>query len=212
MPGRPNKPPDIEAPAPPPPSATESPKQKVLRRLVPSRIALTLPIWKGAPSAELLDPLTEAEKLYDAGDLPNAESALDRLAIRFHEPRWPTLPEPFRDLRVAIPFPQPPQWDPDHGAEAAIKEAHRTERYAKLQLALARAALTTVAQRGTPTGDLDPALHRAEGALAAGDRGPAFWEPIDEIWLGLKARVPMPSAPARKPAPTAHAESASPGA
>jgi hypothetical protein len=206
MPGRPNKPPEIEAPPAPPPSATESPKQKALRRLVPSRIALTLPIWKGAPSRDLLDPLTEAERLFDAGDLAGAESALDRLAIRFHEPRWPTLPAPFKDLRVAIPFPQPPQWDPDHAAAPAEREAHRLEKYASLQLALARGALGAVQAKGTDVADLRPALARAETALAADDRGPAFWEPIDELWLGLRARVPAPTSPVRAPAPAAHAE------
>jgi hypothetical protein len=210
MPGAPNKPPESAPAPPPPPTATETPKQKVLRRLVPSRIALTLPIWKGAPSTDLLDPLVEAEKLYTSGDLGGAESALDRLAIRFHEPRWPSLPEPFRSLRVSIPFPQPPQWDPDHGATPAEKEGRRMKKYSESQLALAKGCLALVAAKDpNSVGELTSVLGRAERAFAAGDLGPLFWEPIDEIWLGLKDLVPVPTGPTRKPAvlaPRAEAE------
>jgi hypothetical protein len=206
MPGAPNKPPE-QAPAPAPAvTPTETPKQKVLRRLAPSRVALTLPSWKGAPSPELLDPLHEAESLYAAGDFTNAESALDRLAIRFHEPRWTTMPEPFRQLRVSIPFPQPPQWDPTHGAAPAEKEAARMKRYAETQLALAKGTLTLLEGRGLVVGELRSALGRAEKAAAAADLGPMFWEPIDEVWLGVRELVAMPTGPARRPATPPPAE------
>ncbi|MCL5983285.1 MAG: hypothetical protein M1606_01300, partial [Candidatus Thermoplasmatota archaeon] len=103
MPGAPNRPPEMAAPSPPP--TVDAPERRVLRRLAPSRIALSLDVWRGAPSRELTEPLEKAEAAYGAREWREAESQLDRLAIRFHEPRWPTLPPPFRELRVPIPPP-----------------------------------------------------------------------------------------------------------
>ncbi|MGA8536079.1 MAG: hypothetical protein WB789_01645, partial [Thermoplasmata archaeon] len=93
----------------------ETPERRALRRLAPSRVALRLDQWKGAPSPDLLTPFEKAEAAYTAGDYTAALQALDQLSIRFAEPRWPTLPEPFRRLRVPIPAPMPPHWDPEHG-------------------------------------------------------------------------------------------------
>jgi len=203
MPGAPNKPPET-APAPAP---AETPQQRALRRLAPSRVALRLPLWRGAPNPDVLQPYLDAERLYEAGDAEGANGALDRLAIRFAEPRWPSLPEPFRQLRVAIPAPQPPHWDPDHGLPPSEKEARRLRRYAETQLALAGGALEAEAARGTDVAPLAPLLERAKSALAAGELGPPLWEPIDGIWSGLRVRVPIP-APAGAPRPPAPAEDA----
>jgi len=138
MPGRPNKPPDIE---PPPPSLApipEPPDKKALRRLVPTHVALLLETWKGAPSPDLTGPFGKAETAFASGDFAAALSSLDLLSVRFAEPRWPTLPEPFRLLRVPIPTPVPPHWDPDHALAAAEKDAKKARKSAEDQLALAR--------------------------------------------------------------------------
>jgi hypothetical protein len=204
MPGAPNKPPETAAPPPPPPS--ESPAERATRRLAPGRVALRLPIWKGAPSRELTQPLEEAEAKLSAGDLEGANSALDRLATRFAEPRWPSLPEPFRALRVSVPVPQPPSWDPEHALSAAEKEGRRFRRYAESQLGLARASVAAEAARGTPVDDLSPSVTEAEAALARGEVGPSFWGPIDRIWGALRERVPMPAAGPPKAAAPGPAE------
>jgi hypothetical protein len=203
MPGAPNKPPTSDAPASPAPA--ETPEQHALRRLAPSRIALRLPIWKGAPSPELLQPFLEAEAHFTAGDVSGADGFLDRLAIRFAEPRWPSLPEPFRALRVPVPRPQPPSWDPDFALAPADKEIRRLQRYAETQLALLRGALEVERAHGTSLEDLAPLLTEAEGALAAGDLAGRFWEPVDRAWRSLRERVPLPQAPAARSAAPAPA-------
>jgi hypothetical protein len=212
MPGAPNKPPESPPAPPPAPTSLESPAQHVLRRLAPSRIALRLPIWKGNPSPELAQPFTEAERLYAAGDAAGADGCLDRLAIRFAEPRWPSLPEPFRQLRVPIPAPQPPHWDPEHGLATAEKEARRLKRYAELQLALARASLEFESQQGTPVDDLRAHLKEAEAHAARQELDRSFWGPMDELWEALRARVPMPRTPPRSPPPPPAPEAEGAGA
>ncbi len=204
MPGAPNRPPDPNAPPPPAPGPKETPQERTLRRLAPSRVALRLPLWKGAPSVELLQPLSEAESKFSAGDFAGAESSLDRLAVRFAEPRWPSLPVPFRSLRVPIPTPQPPQWDPDHALPPEEKEARKWRRYGETQLALARGSIEAESARGTSVGDLADRLAAAEAAAKGGEFGPAFWQPVDEIWNALRERAPLPaSAPPRPPPPPA---------
>ncbi|HEV2317674.1 MAG TPA: hypothetical protein VGV89_08900 [Thermoplasmata archaeon] len=208
MPGAPNKPPET---APPPvpsaPPAAESPEAHTLRRLVPSRLALRLPIWKGAPSVDLLRPLREAEDHYRAKDFTGADSALDRLSIRFAEPRWPSLPEAWRSLRVPIPAPQPPQWDPDFQATPEVREQHRFSRYAQAQLTLLKAAVASEAAIGTSVDDLRPRLAEAESAAGQGETGPTFWEPVDLCWRSLLERVPAPADGVKAaPAPAAGAD------
>ena len=204
MPGAPNKPPETSPPPAPsaPPAALETPEEHALRRLAPSRVALRLPIWKGAPSTDLLNPFHEAEEKFVQGDAKGSSGALDRLAIRFAEPRWPSLPDPFRELRVPIPAPQPPHWNPDHGLEAAEREARRFRRYADTQLALARATLATEA--GAAEGAiaaLRPRLEAAAASLAAHGPGPEFWGPIDELWRTVREKLPLPTSGAPRPPP-----------
>jgi hypothetical protein len=198
MPGAPNRPP--EAGAPPPPPVAVDPQRKALRRIAPSRVALSLEIWKGAPSPELLDPLVEAETAYAAGEWVAAEKALDRLAIRFAEPRWPTMPSPFRDLRVAIPAPQPPHWDPDHAVDAAEKERRRLRRQADLQVALAKASVALLAKRGVPVDEWIARAAAAETALATAGADDAFWSSVDGIWEAVREHTPIPSRAGAKPA------------
>ncbi|MHB8351315.1 MAG: hypothetical protein ACYDFT_01270 [Thermoplasmata archaeon] len=204
MPGAPNKPPESAAP-PTPPHPKEEVADRVLRRLAPSREALRLPSWRGTPSAELTGPLAEAERLFTAGDLAGAEGALDRLSVRFAEPRWPSLPEPFRGLRVSIPAPQPPQWDPDHALPPEAKEERRWQKYASQQLLLARGSLELEASLGTDVADLKPLLEAATAAHGAGELGDPFWSPLDRIWTSLRERVPPPGAPAPPPVPASGA-------
>ena len=208
MPGAPNRPPETAAPAPAP--APVDPALRAVRRLVPSRIALPLDLWKGAPSSELLDPLEKAERLLAAGDAAGALGALDQLSIRFHEPRWPSLPKPFRDLRVAIPFPQPPQWDPENALPPAEKEARRQRRDAELQGDLVEASVAFAQRRGIAVDDLTAGVAAAKTALASPGVPPEFWTAVDAIWAALRERVPAPRAAARAPARPAGAPAPEP--
>ncbi len=210
MPGAPNSPPK---PAPEPPSAApvgDPPEKKVLRRLVPSRVTLLLDLWKGAPSPDLTGPYEKAEATFASGDFSGALSALDQLSVRFAEPRWPILPEPFRSLRVVIVAPMPPHWNPDHTLAAPEKDAKAARATASDQLALARASLAWAAAHGIDTGDLAPLAESAASRLGESADLAAFYEPIDAVWTGLHGRLPAPkSGTARAPpAPAAEAEEA----
>ncbi len=192
MPGAPNRPPEFADSTPPPGPVSESPREKALRRLAPSRIALRLDLWKGAPPPDLLVPFEKAEATFALGDYAGAANALDLLSVRFAEPRWPTLPEPFRRLRVPIPAPMPPSWDPEHAMSPAEREARRARRSADEQVELARASVAWAAAAHLETGDLAVLLDEAAGLLASeGVSGP-FYERIDRIWSALRERVPPP--------------------
>jgi hypothetical protein len=197
MPGAPNRPP--EAAPPPPPPVIVDPRRKVLRRLAPSRVALTLDLWKGAPSPDLLEPLARAEEAYTAAEWPNADKALDQLSVRFAEPRWPTMPTPFRDLRVAIPAPMPPQWNPEHTLEPEEKERRRLRRFADLQIALAKACVELYVKRGVPSDDLATRATEAERVLGTSGADEAFWTEVDAIWDAVRERTPMPTRGGPKP-------------
>jgi hypothetical protein len=196
MPGAPNKPPEkAPEPAPVTPVVAEPPERKVLRRLAPSRVALNLDLWKGAPNPDLLTPFEKAETAYEAGDYPNALIALDQLSVRFTEPRWPSLPEPFKRLRVAIPAPMPPHWDPENALPPAEKEARRARRTADDQLLLARGVLDWSRTHGVETGDLAPRVEEAAAILSSEGVNAAFYERIDTVWEAVRARVPTPKGP-----------------
>jgi hypothetical protein len=202
MPGAPNRPPEATPEAPPPPPVPEPPDRKVLRRLVPSRVALLLDQWKGAPSPDLLTPFEKAESAYAAGDFGAALQALDQLSIRFHEPRWPTLPEPFRRLRVAIPAPQPPSWNPENALTPAEREARRARRYADDQVALARGSLVWAGAHGIAVAEWSPRVEEAAAILAAEGLVNGFYERIDPMWEALHAALPRPTGgTTRAPAP-----------
>lgn len=198
MPGAPNRPPE-GAGAPPAPPITDEPARHALRRLAPCRVTLSLEIWRGAPSPELLTPLEKAEAAYAAGDLREAESQLDALAIRLHEPRWPSVPEPFRSLRVAIPRPQPPAWDPELAMEAAEKARRQRRRAAEQQLALARASVELLKRRALATEDLEPVLAQATELMAAAELSDGFFERVDRLWDAVRARLPMPKVVSARP-------------
>ncbi len=203
MPGAPNRPPEVAASPVPPPAA--EPARAVLRRLAPSRIALHLDPWKGNPSAELLDPLDRAARLYAEGDLAGAAGALDQLSTRLAEPRWPTLPRPFRDLRVTVTVPQPPAWDPENALPAEEKASRRRRRDAELQRDLAHASLAWAKAHGIAVDDLEPARAQADSALASPGVPEEFWPAIDSIWSTLLERVPAPrraGRPAAAPGPS----------
>src|SRR5215472_9228081 len=130
MPGAPNRPPEVEKPAEPPAPPADEAAHKVLRRLAPMRVILHLDLWKGAPSPELVTPLENAETNFGTGDHATASGHLDTLAVRLAEPRWPTLPEPWRGLRASIPAPTPPHWNPDNALAPAEREALKLRREA----------------------------------------------------------------------------------
>ncbi len=172
----------------------------VLRRLVPSRVALQLDQWKGAPSPDLLGPFEKAERAFEAQNYPEAEGGLDQLATRFAEPRWPSLKPPFSALRVTIPAPQPPHWDPEHGLSAAERETRRAQRTASDQLALLEGSIAWAAQHGVPVDDLAPAVERGRAQLTGADGVEAFYREIDPVWAALRDRIPKPRNPADRPA------------
>ena len=202
MPGAPNRPPEAAPATPPPGPAPETPHEKALRRLAPSRIALRLDLWKGAPPSDLLLPLEKAEATFALGDYAGATNALDLLSVRFAEPRWPTLPEPFRQLRVSIPAPMPPSWDPEHAMSPAERAARRARRSADEQVELARASVAWAAAAHLETGDLAVVLDEAAALLASDGASGPFYERIDRIWTALRERVPRPEpAIGARPAP-----------
>jgi len=189
-----------------PPVVPESPQQKSLRRLAPSRVALLLDPWKGAPHPDLMVPFDKAEAAYQAGDYSAALSALDQLSVRFAEPRWPTLPEPFRLLRVSIPAPMPPHWDPSHGLSPAEKEAIRAGRVAHEQLTLAGACVAWAAAHQVATEDLARPIEEARTLLDTEGVTAGFYDRIDAVWSAVLERVPRPKNTAvRAPAPRAAA-------
>jgi hypothetical protein len=205
MPGAPNRPPDTTPAAPAAPPVPETPEQRVLRRLAPSRIALLLDLWKGAPNSDLTAPFDKAEAAFAAGDFPNAISALDALSVRFAEPRWPTIPEPFRFLRVPIPAPMPPSWDPDHALPPPEKDARRARRSADEQLALAEASVAWMGAHAIDTADLTPRLAEAKTILGTEGVVLAFYDRIDPVWTAVRSRVPLPKSSAPRAAPAAPA-------
>jgi hypothetical protein len=209
MPGPPNRPPERAPEAPLAPAVPETPQQRSLRRLAPSRVALLLDPWKGAPSADLMVPFDKAEAAYRAGDFAGALSALDQLSVRFAEPRWPTLPDPFRLLRVSIPAPMPPHWDPQHGLSPAEKEAIRARRVADEQLALASATVAWAAAHQVVTDDLARPIGEAKTLLETEGVSAGFYERIDAVWNAVRERVPMPKgSSARAPPPSSAAAEA----
>ena len=201
MPGPPNRPPEKAPETPPAPVGPESPADRVLRRLAPSRVALLLDVWKGAPSPELLVPFEKAEAAFASGDFENAASALDLLSVRFTEPRWPTLPEPFRRLRVPIPAPTPPNWDPEHGLPGTERDARRSRRAAEDQVALAEASVAWGAGHGVHVADLSAPLEEARTLLSTEGVSPSFYARIDGIWSALRERSPFPRSGAARPPP-----------
>ncbi len=205
MPGAPNRPP--EATPPPPPVVATSPERKVLRRLVPSHVALLLDTWKGPLSPDLVLPLEKAEAAYAASDFPTATTALDVLSVRLAEPRWPTIPEPFRLLRVPIPAPMPPSWDPEHALPAPEKEARRARKEAETQLALAAGCVAWATGHGVAAEDLAPRLDIARTALDADGVPPPFHEAIDALWTALRPRLPRPKVSGTRAAPAVAPES-----
>lgn len=195
MPGAPNKPP---APAEVPvlPTARSDPVERRLpRRLAPFRVALKLDLWKGSPHPDLTTPLLKAEAAFARGDYPTTQTHLDQLAVRFHEPRWPTIPEPFRSLRVDIPAPQPPAWDPDATATPEERGRRRDRREAELQLALAEGSVQWAAGHGIDLGAAAVQIAGARTELLASGATDSFYGAIDALWAEVRARVPLPSAP-----------------
>lgn len=199
MPGAPNRPPDT-SPAPAPVAPTpEPPERKVLRRLVPSHVALLLETWKGPVPPDVLGPFEKAEAAFAAADYSGATNALDQLSIRFAEPRWPTLPEAFRKLRVAIPAPMPPSWDPDHSLPPAERDARRARRIAEDQVALADGCVAWAVAHGVESADLALRLAAAKSALAAEGVPSGFYPEIDALWETLRSRLPRPRSGSRAP-------------
>ncbi len=209
-PGAPNRPPEAAA-APAPPPAPDPPQVRLLRRLVPSHVALLLDLWKGGVPPEVTGPYEKAEAAYHAGDYPTATSALDLLSIRFAEPRWPTLIEPFQKLRVPIIAPVPPHWDPEHALSAPEKEARQGRRLADTQLALAEACVAWASSHGLAADGDAGTVAAAKAALGDGATLAEFYTAVDGLWRALDGRLPPPQrsgTPVAAPAPAAPADDA----
>jgi hypothetical protein len=212
MPGAPNRPPEPTPEPPPPVVVADTPQQKALRRLAPARVALGLDLWKGSPPTDIVVPFEKAEAAYATGDFPGALNALDQLAIRFAEPRWPTMPMPFRELRVPIPAPTPPHWDPEFALSPEERESRRRRRWAETQLALADGVLAWAVAKGIDLGESPQHITAAKELLASGETGPAYFDHLDAVWVLVRERVPVPKAlasrtPATQP-PAAEPEEA----
>lgn len=201
MPGAPNRPPEKAAEPPVPVVVPESPQERALRRLAPSRVALLLDSWKGAPNPDVLGPFEKAELAYASGDYAACATALDLLSVRFAEPRWPTLPEPFRRLRVPIPAPVPPHWDPEHGLPASERERRREKRAADDQLALAEGCVAWATAHGVGVSDLAPKIDEAKTLLTTEGVSPAFYERLDHVWNAVRERFPVPKGSVPRPTP-----------
>jgi hypothetical protein len=203
MPGAPNKPPDIEAPPAPasPPSGDK--RQHAFRRLAPDRLVLRLPIWRGAPNADLVKPLERAAATLAAGEFPDAEKALDQFSVRLAEPRWPTIPEPWVRLRVPIPAPQPPHWDPDFKLAPGDREAKKNREWAQTQLRLAKGTLELAPSLNVDLTDVQSCVAEAQTIFDRDGATPDFWAPLDRLWEAVESRVPLPSPAAARAAPPA---------
>jgi hypothetical protein len=213
MPGAPNRPPEPTPENPPKVAVVDTPQQKALRRVAPARVALLLDLWKGSPPSDIVVPFDKAEAAYGAADYPGALNALDQLAIRFAEPRWPTMPMPFRELRVTIPAPMPPQWDPEFSLSPEERESRRRRRFADSQLALAEGVVAWARAKGIDLGDSADQVAAAKEKLAATGPDEAFFGPLDLVWTRVRESVPrpkaaVPRAPAARPAPASEPEEA----
>lgn len=203
MPGAPNKPPDLEAAPAPVAVPPDDKRRHALRRLAPDRIVLHLPIWRGTPHADLVKPLERAAATVAAGEFPDAEKALDQFSVRLAEPRWPSLPEPWVRLRVAIPAPQPPHWDPDFPLPPAEREAKRDRAWAGTQLLLAQGALELAPALHADLSDVQAGVAEAKAILERDGVSAEFWAPLDRLWEAVQNRVALPSAAAGRVAPPA---------
>lgn len=204
-PGAPNRPPELEEGPAPSTVVASGPRESALRRLAPSRIALLLDLWKGSPPPDLIVPFERAETAFASGNFDASLSALDVLSVRFAEPRWPTLPDPFRRLRVPIPAPMPPSWDPEHELAPEEREARRARRVADDQVALAEASVAWAGAHGVDVADLTSSLEEARRSLTETGLSATFYERIDGIWSAVRERAPAPKGAAigRPPAPAA---------
>lgn len=209
MPGAPNRPLDIVPDAAIVKPTLDERSAKIVRRLTLDRVALKTDTWKGAPPPDLLNPLLKAESCYASGDLANAETALDLLSVRFAEPRWPTMALPFRNLRVKIPAPMPPSWDPENALTPEEREAKRSRRAAEELLGILEGAVTWAAAHAVAADDLATRVVSAKARFASHGADAEFWAGFDSICEALRARIAIPGgAPARAPAPSAAPEEA----
>jgi hypothetical protein len=203
MPGAPNKPPEIDSP---PAGSSPSPGDKLphaLRRLAPDRMVLHLPIWRGTPHADLLKPLERAAATLAAGEFPDAEKALDQFSVRLAEPRWPTIPEPWIRLRVTIPAPQPPHWNPDFNLSPADRDAKKEREWAQTQLLLAKGAIDLAPSLHVDLTDVQSCVVEAQTVFDQGGASAGFWAPLDRFWDAVQSRVALPSPASARSAPPA---------
>ncbi len=203
MPGAPNKPPTIDSPPAAAPPEQGEKRQHALRRLSPDRLVLRLPIWRGPPSLDLVRPLERVAQSITAGEFPDAEKALDQFSVRLAEPRWPTIPEPWVRLRVSIPAPQPPHWNPDNQLSPADRDAKHAREWADTQLRLLRATFELAPSLKVDLADVASCVDEAQSALEQDGPSPAFWAPVDRVWDAVESRVGLPAVAAARPAPPA---------
>ncbi len=203
MPGAPNKPPAIDAPPAPEVPLAGDKRQHALRRLAPARLVLRLPIWRGAPHSDLVKPLERVAATLAAGEFPDAEKALDQFSVRLAEPRWPTIPEPWVRLRVPIPAPQPPHWDPDFKLAPSDRETKKNREWARTQLLLAKGALELAPSLHVDLTDVQSTVAEAQAVFDRDGPRAEFWTPIDRLWEAVESRVALPAPAAARATPPA---------
>jgi hypothetical protein len=160
-------------------------------------------MWRGAPNADLVKPLERVATALAAEEFPDAEKALDQFAVRLAEPRWPTIPEPWVRLRVAIPAPQPPHWDPDFKLSPADREVKKNREWAQTQLLLAKGALELAPTLGVDLTEVQAGIAEAQAVFDRDGPTAEFWTPLDRLWEVVQSRVPLPSPATARPAPPA---------
>jgi hypothetical protein len=152
---------------------------------------------------DLVRPLERVAATLAAGEYPDAEKALDQFSVRLAEPRWPTIPEPWARLRVPIPAPQPPHWDPDFQLAPADREAKKNREWSRTQLLLANGALELAPSLHVDLTDVQSGVAEAQVIFDREGPTPDFWTSLDRLWEAVENRVPLPTPAPSRTAPPA---------
>ena len=110
------------------------------------------------------------------------------------------MPVPFRDLRVTIPAPMPPQWDPEFSLPPEERECVVGVASLIVRLALAEGVLAWALTKAVDLGNVVSHVAQAKELLATTGADEAFFGHLDLVWTVVRERVPRPkSAPPRSP-------------
>ena len=196
MPGAPNRPPKIEATEPTGPTPPRAAWSGAWRPM-PRRAR----IWTSGrgprpPSSSCCS--SAPRRTSPPATSSTASSSLDQLAVRFAEPRWPTMPMPFQRLRVEIP----PRCRRT-GTPISPSPPPEKERRRRLRRSAARAREghgRSPPSAAVPPSDLAAeALDRAEASSPRAGPNETFWSRHRWVLDGRPQPGPdAASAPARR--------------